>query len=254
MTTNAIDKKKIVIASDSRWSAEVDGDHIVFLDDYGFHKIAMKRMSTMVCAGDAILIEGWMEWFGRDELDLENMPALNRRENGELCHVVFHIVTSNGDVFDPGIGGTLDYNDEARFAGTGATHALTCFSTNRCVKTSVATAAGLDPCTGGTTRFVDFGVSQHNLIPFTSGAAELNSDLGQRGTIMNRHTREVSTINEFLSKRNGSAPQTGLGNVSASAPTGTPAFEWSESQKNELKRAFTLVASLEASAKNDQAD
>lgn len=250
VTTNSIDKVKLVVASDSRWSCQVDADHLVFLDDWGFHKLAIRHGSTMVCAGDAILIEQWMNWYGQPELDLGNFPPLNRYFNGQLCHIVFHIVTASGEIFDPGIGGTLDYNDEARFAGTGAPFALNCFSSNRCVKKSVGTASQIDPCTGGTMTYVELATGTNNVQPVTCGATQLNADLEQRGSIMNKHTREISTINDYLAKRPGSA-QAGLGTVNASAPTGTPAFEWSDSQKHELKKAFGVVAALEAKAKND---
>lgn len=252
MTTNAIDKKQLIVASDSRWSADVDADHIVFLDDWGFHKIAMRRGGTMVCAGDAVLIEKWMHWYQQAEIDVDNPPELNRTVNGNLCHIVFHIVTSTGEIFDPGIGGTLDYNDEARFAGTGAIAAMNCYSTNKCVKKSVTTASKVDPCTGGERMFVEVTTGSNNLTPVTCGADQVNADLGQRGSIMNKHTRDISTISDFLAKRPGTATaQPGLGVLNASAPTGTPAFEWSERQKAELMRGFRVVAKLEEGAGND---
>jgi hypothetical protein len=51
MTTNSIDRSKLILASDSRWSVQLDADQILYVDDTGFDKIMVRGRSGIICSG-----------------------------------------------------------------------------------------------------------------------------------------------------------------------------------------------------------
>jgi hypothetical protein len=251
VTTNAIDKIRLIVASDSRWSFQFDQDHLAYIDDAFFDKIAMRPGGCMICAGDAYLIQLWRNWYLAGQLDPAMQPPLNRMQDGELKHIVFHVILATGEVFDFDIQhNSIDFENEARFAGSGAVFALGCYRVNRCVKTSVTTASQDDPCTGGSMKFVELSTGINNLSSVNRTVQEVEQDLVARGHIVNTKTKEIYNFQEFASKNAaaGSKLSSGLG---LSAPTGAPAFVWSEEQKKELNAAFAFVTALEQKSKTN---
>lgn len=258
MTTNAIDKINSIVACDSRWSGDlIDGEHVLTIDDSGFQKLGIKQAGCMVVAGDLLLIEGWMNWFHAPVWNFLQTPALNRNdERGQLCNVIFHLVLSNGKIMFPPLHPSavppLEYEDQARFVGTGARFAHDCFAINGCVKTSVATAAKSDVYTGGATAFVDVRNNAAEPTTLTESAASLREAMITRGIVMNRRTMQpVGTLNEFSAKQAamGNTAAANLSNLVVSAPTGVPAFVWTHDQKSELMKAFAEMAVLEEELK-----
>lgn len=252
VTTNAIDRKQLIVACDSRWSINLDGEHLAYVDDTSFDKIALRQGGCMVCTGDVQLIQRWMSWFRAPYLNLDQnaMPPLNRLEGGELRHIVFHIVTADGAVRDPGIGGTLDYLDRARFAGSGAQYALNCFALNGKIKMCVTSASGQDDQTGGTVKYVELSTGQNNLLGNLSDIAALDIEFNNRGQVMNTKTRAVYSLQEFAAKQAGSNAGSRLSSSNLSAPTGQPPFLWNEEQKGELKAAFSEIVAIEERSKS----
>lgn len=254
MTTNSIDTQSLVAACDSRWSAELDADHHLVLDDSGFHKIAYKQSGCMVVAGDLRLIEGWMKWFAAPTWDFLNTPALDRYDqNGKLQNIVFHLILANGRVLSPpphpNVRPPLEFEGWARFVGTGAPFALNCFAENRSVTMSVETAGKYDVCTGGPTLHRDVRQDTANVPPFTSDADGVLQDMINRGVVMNSKTMQpVGNLAEFAARKSGmdGAAAANLKNLVVSAPTGAPAFVWTQEQKSELMKAFAEMAVLEA--------
>jgi hypothetical protein len=251
VTTNAIDRRDLIVASDSRWSVQYDDEHLAYIDDADFDKIAFRPGGCLICAGDAYLIQLWRNWYLSGQLVPASQPPLNRVENGVLRHIVFHIVLSTGDIFDLGLDSAIDYLDRARFAGSGKQFALNCFAVNECVKKSVQSAAEDDPCTGGNVKFVELSTGVNNLSGINRTVIEVEQDLIARGHVMNINTKEIFKFQDFISKNAaaGSKPTSGLG---LSAPTGAPAFVWTDEQKVELEKAFGHVAALESQANKNK--
>ena len=207
----------------------------------------------MVVAGDSLLIEGWMKWFHAPVWNFLDTPALNRLdEQGKLGTVIIHLVLANGKIMmpeiHPAVDQPLEFNGEARFVGTGARHAYDCFAINKCVETSVRTASKFDVYTGGPSLHTNVKDGASPATAFDSSAQALREMMLNRGTVMNRKTLQpVGTLSDFAARQSGmdNAAAANLSNFVISAPTGVPAFVWSQDQKSELMKAFAEMAVLE---------
>jgi len=184
-------------------------------------------------------------------LILLNTPPLNRYENGEAFDIVFNVVTPVGGIVYHTVGdNSLAFKEEAKFAGSGAPFAFECYSRNRCVKKSIESAMNDDLCTGGTVVFVELSTGNHNLNGHTATLADAESALLSKGTVMNHKTKDTYNYSEFVAKQAATGSKL-KSSASLSAPTGAPAYIWSEQEKAELMKAFKLVVGLESKAEND---
>lgn len=251
MTTNVIDRRKYVVASDSRWSIfnEAQG-YVVYVDDTGFDKIADRHFGSLICAGDARLIEAWKAWFRAPILDVANLPATERYEpNGAVASIVVSLVTKPDGRLVYSFGWYLDHEDEAKFSGSGAVAARDCYVLNHCGKTAVESAGLVDPMTGGETKFVEVQTMRHNLHSQVVSLKEVEEQLLNRGHVMDLNTKKVVPLAQW----NQQSVAQGLeaGSLSLSAPTGQPHRAWTEVEKNELRKALQNLADFELAANNE---
>src|SRR5690348_789485 len=92
MTTNTIDKRNRVLASDSRWSV-ADGEHLLFVDDTGFDKIMDRTFGSIICAGHSLLIDEWRNWWSATRPDFAAFPRTHFTDvNGQLASITLSVV------------------------------------------------------------------------------------------------------------------------------------------------------------------
>jgi hypothetical protein len=238
VTTNVIDRRGLKVASDSRWSVWLYGQ-LVYVDDTGFEKIADRPRATMICAGNALLIQAWKEWFKSptEELPPTEIDTVNGPDTIVLTVLQkpeFNNLFTNGwyDVFE----------DAAKFCGTGAEFAKDCYSVNGCSIQCVSTAGQHDPQTGGITKYVEFDSLQSNLPMKTASALEAFEQLKSRGMVLDMKTNTVTPINSSPEAiRNALS----AGVSSMSAPSGQPVRPWTEQEKRDVKKAMETVLRLE---------
>jgi len=244
VTTNAIDRKQLVIASDSRWSY-VENGYLIYVDDVDFDKIVWRQSGAMICAGSGVLIDAWRSWF------LAPMPSLNAppteflKPNGETESLMVTVFQARTGAVLFSCGWYLPFDDVAYFAGTGAEHAHRCFSNNRCAKRAVQSAAQDDPCTGGATKFVELVSGTHNLSPVQKSLNDIVDVLLTKGKAMNLTTKNVVSFAEYAAapgQASGARPSAS----NLSAPTGQVFRQWTDEDKKRLVDAVrTMVVDEE---------
>lgn len=247
MTTIVIDKKRKIVASDSRWSLS-RGDLIFYVDDTGFDKIADRFQASIVCCGDGKLIEAWRDWFLRPAINTALLPPTERMENDQCLSISINMVSKPDCRILFSRGWTLNYENEGMFSGSGAVHAKDCFSVNRCAKTAVHSASLKDPATGGETKYVEIETNRHNLSASKGTLAHAHEELLKRGMVMNTRTNNVTPISKLPPDISGTVSAISNGDVSLSAPTGLPHAPWSDAEKLELRKAMEQLAESEKCA------
>ena len=244
MTTNVLDRRNSKVTSDSRWSIATP-DFLYFVDDTGFDKIEDRPSAVMVCAGNALLIELWRTWFIAGDYSVLP-PTEIQFPNGAIDAIYVTIVSKPDFTIDFTRGLYDSFQDDARFCGTGAQFAKDCYSVNGCAVRCVETAKGIDPQTGGETKFYDFKTFQSNLSAAPMSLAELQDELFNRGMVMNMKTRTVTPMGPMDTDALKQA--LGAGNVSLCAPTGQAPRAWSDREKADAKAALQRIVEREKAA------
>lgn len=246
MTTNAIDLRKRIISSDSRWSIE-HGEKLYFIDDTGFDKIADRHQGSIICAGDGILIEQWRNWFTTPILNMAARPPYDRKDpDGKDRAIVVSLVFKGESRRMLSQGWYLLHGQDAKFCGSGAEYALECYSKNRCGRTSIGSAARQDPCTGGETKYVELDTFKHNLSAVTATLADALHMLQTKGNVMDLNTRNVTAISGRVPSELVAAISSGQ--VTLSAPTGQRIRLWTEAEKCNMDAALQELADMETAA------
>lgn len=245
MTTNALDKKKLIVSSDSRWSFAYPNmqnpTHVIYVDDTGFEKIVTSDVATLVFAGDGLLISGWKNWLKQDEPDWDALPPTERDAPGMgLLDISICVVESDGAVlFDSGE--CLMHGTAARFAGSGRFYARDCFMKNMCGITAVDTAATYDPFTGGTTRYLELKSGVNNLMKVEETLQEAEQQLRDRGFVMEIATGNVTPLKSPEETHAEAVQALQSGGVHLSAPTGHASRKWTADEKQSLRAALEHV-------------
>ncbi|MBV6817550.1 hypothetical protein KWG64_06295 [Rahnella sp. PD12R] len=259
MTTTVYDRLSRAVTSDSRWSCDLDPfdpgyvGHILYVDDTGFGKLAMREDTVMVLAGNGTLIELWKEWLTRDELSFEvEMPPLNIP--GKMPFSIYLIeMSTNTVLFDEGHKHTvfnLDANEVlASFSGSGGVHAADSWIESACCRTAIDYAKTKDHYTGGTVRFVDFASRKCDLESGLTTIQEVVNLMLERGYIMDTKkpgatpvsisAQEVAHVRQLLAN----------GSLMPSAPVGKGAKEWDENSKAKFVQAIEHIRQAEARKK-----
>lgn len=247
MTTNVIDKSKKILTTDSRWSIQLENECIAFVDNTGFDKMADRHQGTIICAGDAELIDQWRDWFLSPRINTAALPATERLQNGEVRAITISLVLKPDGQILFSNGWYYDFEDHAKFSGSGAVYAKDCYSVNRCGYRAVATAAAQDPMTGGETKFVEIETFRTNLTARKTTLKDVEEQLQSRGMFMDLKTRKIEPLN---GNPGGDAVAKGLrsGSFSLSAPTGQPHRAWTDREKQDLRTAMDRLAELEEAA------
>jgi hypothetical protein len=243
MTTNAIDRKQRVIASDSRWSIDA-GDMLFYVDDTGFDKIADRHFGSIICAGDAILIEEWRNWFLTPRLNTADLPRVERPTNAEPAKILLTVLLRPDVSILFTKGWSVSVDDHGIFAGSGAEYARKCYAVNGCAKRAVTTAATQDPATGGEVKFVEYATNRNNLSTKYASSKDALEQLKARGRVMNYMTKKDTPIASAQLGSTGMLAKLG-GELPLSAPAGHQISPWSDAEKESLRRALVRIAELE---------
>lgn len=223
----------------------VDGDRLLFVDNTGFDKIADRSRGVMVCAGSAMLIQQWKTWFRNGDPQADLPPTFIDYGNGRQDEAYVAILTKP-DFNTAFISGVYhDYEDAAKFCGSGAEFAKDCYSANGCSMKCVDTAATHDPQTGGDVKFVDCNDLTNNLSQPGVRLEEMANQLVERGMVMDMKTKKVTPI------KTGTASAQDVARASAhllSAPTGQAPRAWTEREKHDVRKAMKHVLDLERAA------
>ncbi|VVT48018.1 hypothetical protein UYSO10_1950 [Kosakonia radicincitans] len=256
MTTTVFDAKLKIVASDSRWSAQVDlpdGIYLVYADDTNFHKIVVRTGAALVLAGDGQLIAEWKNWWVRDDIDSSNMPDVAL---SEIRLVSVMLIARDGTIlFDAGPKkALLDVNTKGYvgiFSGTGSDYAAECFDQNRNAVVAVNSAKEKDLCSGGTVMFTELATMRHNLHSENYDYNSVVSALQNRGMIMkiaskNNSANDASSI-DISAHAHADYIRDGLssGSIRACAPSGESEFRWTEARIEKLKLAIDKVVAME---------
>ncbi|MDC6490923.1 hypothetical protein EIG75_16360 [Pseudomonas syringae] len=242
MTTNAFDRAKLMVTSDSRWSIPYPDDlsptHVIYVDDTNFEKISTSDKATLVFAGDGILIDEWKTWFKNP--DFAALPRTDRVQDNVLYDISICVVINKTGRISYDSGNCLMHNESARFAGSGAFHARDCFVQNACAIKAIGTAGApnADPYTGGTTQYLELHTGVTNLIRMESTLQDAEHELDTRGQVMDLSNGKVTSLKEFLASRTDAQQALHATGVHLSAPTGHQSRKWTASEKEALRTAL----------------
>lgn len=242
MTTNAIDRRKLIVSSDSRWSIPLPNPrnptHVVYIDDVGFDKISTSDYATLVFAGDGVLITEWKAWFsGEGEPDWDSMPDTEREENGVLRCISICVLDAEGvALFD--FGHCLLHGEDARFSGSGAHLARDCFGQNGCSIQAIYSAGLKDPYTGGTTMYLELTSRVGNLSKAERSLQDAFQELNERGYVMELATNVVKPLKEARKSQTEALQALDAGGLGFSAPMGQADRKWTTEERQALKNAL----------------
>lgn len=174
MTTNVLDLRNGIAASDSRWSVDTP-DILAYVDDAGFDKVSEKNRYVFLYAGNSLLIQKWKDYVESDGLtdkptdtEMKGLVAITITDM-ESGHVIFERTQS------------FPLSD-ARFAGSGALPAMQCWMLNGCAKRAVSSAISTDSYSGGEIKYHDF--CGDNNLDGNSRVEAILQEMAKRGMIM----------------------------------------------------------------------
>ena len=122
------------------------------------------------------------------------------------------------------------------FAGTGWTHAMECFRSNKDIEKSVESAKA-DDFTGGTVRVVDVATGQGNLSAPQRGLEDVSECYRERGMIMDTASRKITPVRQAANDQSAAATQ-GHQQMFFSAPTGHDSVPWTPEDHVRLGKAL----------------
>lgn len=242
MTTTIYDRLNKFVASDSRWSKSVPGmpDWIVFVDDTGFGKIAVRGQKVLCLAGDGELIQEWKDWWRASSIILQH-PRVEK-PTGEKVALYAIDMGKNKVMFSQNLGCVhLDpatQELQALFTGSGGTFALAGWQSSKCAKTSVGLAMNDDCRSGGQIRYVDFGSGLSDIEDSVHNINEVELLLTKRGFAMNANdpNRTIYPIGAKDSNDDLTKVQAIVAGDSGflNAPVGNEGIVWDEPTKARL--------------------
>lgn len=238
MTTNAYDKSKVMLATDSRWSFREVTDGIrssvfvAFIDDTGFDKIASDDECAYMFAGPGPLIDQWKKWVVSPNQAILPRPPV--ATDFAICAVDME----SGNIWFEH--GQKVSDSDCRFAGTGAKHAYDCWSVNRDVRRSIASATNGDHLSGGTVMHFCCRTRETNLQAQIDFASITNLFL-EKGMVMYPATKAPLPIREAAQNDPRIASfveEIRRGQVSAEAPSGYDPVVWTPADEARLDEAI----------------
>ncbi len=257
MTTTVYDYNRRILASDSRWSATcnlADGLHLIYADDTGFHKIALRPGASLILAGDGQLIAEWKKWWQQETIDSQNMPDVAL---SEIRLVSVMLIANDGDIlFDAGpkmvLVDTATQGYVGIFSGSGKDFAAESFDVDRCYRTAVEKAKSMDVCSGGEVMFSDISNGQNNLHDENYDYNSVITAIHDRGMIMKLNNDKMPANDPIAMDLSAHPEAENLkkalksGSIRACAPSGDSQFRWTEARVDRLKNAIDRVAAIEA--------
>lgn len=241
MTTTIHDKIADRITSDSRWSAVLNENEILYIDDTPFEKLVDAGPFALVMAGDSILIKQWKEWISRGAAPSSRPPVERSTPQGKQFICVCLIVKPSYVLFDTEQTCLLVPN--ARFSGSGKHYAKQCWEVNKCAKKAIESAKINDLFSGGIVKFVDFNAGSSNLSQDTLSVDELHYEMQENGFVINKTTSEVIPMKEYKTKED---VKKGFetGSLVASAPVGDFMSPWDTALESKLDNAIGMLHKL----------
>jgi len=254
MTTTVYDRVNKLIATDSRWSRELDDlgyfGHVAFVDDTGFGKMSVRDDHVLTLAGNGLLIQHWKQWWSGD-LNEPRPPILLNGEEAITLHIVK--ISTNAIIFNIGEMLAAQFVDDdgsikinAVFAGSGAPHAGGNWRQSGCARTAIESAKSFDIKTGGDVRYVDFNSGKVNLEQDKHLISDVADALIQKGMIMDMNNplsqpvpiteQEVAHIRQLIAN----------GDITPCAPTGGKPVNWNASAIKRLDDAIDSIRRDEA--------
>jgi hypothetical protein len=237
MTTNVLDIRGGMAATDSRWSYTLkDGDRfigIVYADNTGFDKVVIGEGACAMFAGCSKLISQWKHWISSPHKVVLRRPHV--QEGFSMCVINAKAGTI---VFEHG----QKISDDAyRFAGTGAIPAHECWLTHRDAIKAVGSAAVKDQYSGGEVKYLKVKSQEHNVIPDGKFEA-INEAIIERGIVMYQayEGKKVSIQDAAETDEQVRALMNRIatGEASAQAPGGHDPVVWTESDVKRLDDAL----------------
>jgi hypothetical protein len=189
MTTNVFDRRKMIMASDSRWSSESGGgEWVAYVDDTNYDKLAFTDKVGFLFAGDMPPIERWKQYVanGMKKGTRPKYPTPDEWIPGNRISVIQVeldsklYVTSHKKLLFSGIGGMVN----ALYAGTGAHPAKECWEVNKCSMTAVASASVKDTRSGGSVVYLHCATRENNVLN-SANVQSVQAQMKDRGYIMN---------------------------------------------------------------------
>lgn len=250
MTTNVFDGHVGLIATDSRWSQQY-GRWLVYIDDAVFDKIEVANNFAFMFAGSGRLIQEWKNWIRSNPTDDSGQPAVEGISLNGLNMTTKAVRYTEGKSIT---------HESSIFAGSGASHAVMCWRSNRNAMKSVETAKAMDPASGGEVKFLEFSTGNTNLgagvAVFAPGTIEaVDKAIATRGIYMDLTTRmnggapfkisdlaaQGSLDDDAMAEMRTLQEKMASGELSANAPCDAMYSEWTPTAKTELKGFLSEV-------------
>lgn len=255
MTTTVYDRVNQLVASDSRWSRDLDSlglqDFILFVDDTGFGKISVNGNYVLCLAGNGSLIESWKSWWKGPNRSRDNYPPVEKQDGSKIVIYAINKATNEMEFWSNLSCVHLEPENQqiqAVFSGSGQTYALQQWQQSQCAKSSVVTAMDGDCYTGGTVRFIDFNTGHNDLEDTVNTIADVVSIIKDRGQIMNKYdpTKTTTQITEPHLKM--VRDLIANGDVNLSAPIGNANVVWDANAHQRLSNFIGKVLAEESAA------
>ncbi|MEO9655919.1 hypothetical protein [Marinomonas sp.] len=254
MTTTVYDVDGKVVTTDSRWSINLDGlglvNHVLFVDNTEFEKLANRQTVCVIFAGDLELISEWKAWLNQEDLGVD-IPRTEISQDRTVSLTLIH-KKNNQVLFDCGLKyPLLDEHSKrmlALFAGSGGINACHCWVENRCARTCIGTAATADPYTGGEIKFLNFVSDDNNLGSYCFDPKVVMEAILDRGKVMNvLQAGQIVDLKDF--DKDGVIKSAVLnGALHATAPVGGDSqFKWTEERKSKLRSVLAEIREEEQS-------
>lgn len=237
MTTNVLDREAGLFATDSRWSQQ-SGRWLVFVDDTAFHKIEVSGDTAFMFAGRGVAIQKWKDWIAAGGQE-DKLPSFDG-----LCLSAVNMQTQEVKICE----NLPIVRSNSAFGGSGSRFAFTCWTVNKSAKKAVETAKGLDPATGGSTTYLEFGSRANNLnqtVFLERTLAEVDRAILTRGIVMDTSTLNSGGVPFKLKDLAASNDEVreleakfATGELSADAPSAGMHNTWTDDQKERVKSAL----------------
>lgn len=253
MTTTVYDMVARLVATDTRWSARLDGiqpNLLVYVDQTDFAKLAVNFNCVLVLAGDGPLISLWKKWWFAGA-DLSATPPYELTTDRSVALLIVSI--ANNEVVTNKGNFLMNFCETSNkmlslFSGSGAKFAANYWRGHPCAWSSIFHASENDPCTSEAYNHVDFETGKSNIIKNCSEYTTILNTILERGMVMETTNRSVTKISEHP-KKTEIAQLFTSGSVVASAPTfRSNGFNWSQSDKTEFENAIRKIKAEHASA------
>lgn len=189
MTTNVFDGINGVVAADTRWSTLSPSKWMVYIDEADYPKLVLKDVDDdsygFLFAGSGATIQSWKEWLNTDL----NIPRPSAHSMA-VCIIDLrtgkHFYHENQSIFS---------QDLLSVSGSGALHAVTCWSTNLCAKKAINSASLRDVHTGSYVQFYEIATKNHNL-PAPTGMTidDVRKAMAVKGFVMNKEIGKDSVF------------------------------------------------------------